>query len=116
VASERRVACDVELAATRSDDEWADLLGPDGLALARLLASGRGESLSLAATRVWGAIECLRKTGHATTTLADASGPEPGRWVVLGSGGARIASFTTSLHGVTEPVVFTMLAEGGEAE
>jgi enediyne polyketide synthase len=116
VASQRRVSCDVELATTRSDDEWASLLGPDGLALARLLASGRGESLSLAATRVWGATECLRKTGHATITLADASGPEAGRWVVLSSGGARIASFTTSLHGVTEPVVFTMLAEGGEAE
>ncbi len=116
VASQRRVSCDVELATTRSDDEWASLLGPDELALARLLASGRGESLSLAATRVWGATECLRKIGHATITLADASGPEAGRWVVLSSGGARIASFTTSLHGVTEPVVFTMLAEGGETE
>jgi phosphotransferase system glucose/maltose/N-acetylglucosamine-specific IIC component len=31
---------------------------------------------------------------------------------VLNSGAARIASFTTSLNGVTEPVVFTMLAEG----
>ena len=116
VASERRVACDVELASARSDEEWAGLLGPDGLGLAQLLASGRGEDLSVAATRVWGAIETLRKTGHATVTLADASGPETGRWAVLSSGGARIASFATSLHGVTQPVVFTILAEGGEAE
>jgi enediyne polyketide synthase len=116
VASERRVACDVEPASARTDEEWAGLLGPDGLALAQLLASGRGEDLSVAATRVWGAIEALRKTGHATATLADASGPEAGRWAVLSNGGARIASFATSLHGVTEPVVFTMLAEGGDAQ
>jgi enediyne polyketide synthase len=116
VASQRRVGCDVELATARSDDDWAGLLGADGLALARLLATGRGESLSVAATRVWGAIECLRKTGHAAVTLADASGPEAGQWVVLSSGSARVASFTTSLHTATEPVVFTMLAEGGETE
>jgi enediyne polyketide synthase len=116
VASQRRVGCDAEVAAARSDEEWADLLGPDELALAQLLASGRNEDFSLAATRVWGAVECLRKTGHATITLADASGSEAGRWVVLSSGSARIASFATSLHGITEPVVFTMLAEGGEAE
>jgi enediyne polyketide synthase len=116
VASQRRVGCDVELAATRSDEDWDALLGADGLELARLLASGRGEGLSVAATRVWGAIECLRKIGHATVTLTDASGPETGRWVVLNSGSARIASFTTSLHKATEPVVFSMLAEGGEAE
>ncbi|HEX6521296.1 MAG TPA: type I polyketide synthase [Streptosporangiaceae bacterium] len=114
VASHRRVACDVEVAATRSDEEWADLLGPDGLALARMLSSGRGESLSVAATRVWGAIETLRKTGHATITLADASGPEAGRWVVLSSGSDRIASFVTNLHRISDPVVFTMLAEDGE--
>jgi enediyne polyketide synthase len=116
VASQRRVGCDVELATARSDDDWAGLLGADGLALARLLATERGESLSVAATRVWGAIECLRKTGHAAVTLADASGPEAGQWVVLSSGSARVASFTTSLHTATEPVVFTMLAEGGETE
>jgi enediyne polyketide synthase len=116
VSSQRRVGCDVELAETRTDDQWADLLGPDGLALAGVLASGRGESFSVAATRVWGAVETLRKIGHATITLADASGPEAGRWVVLSSGNARIASFSTRLQGVTEPVVFTVLAEKGEAE
>jgi enediyne polyketide synthase len=116
LASHRRVACDVEPATSRSEQEWADLLGPDGLALARLLESGHGESLSLAATRVWGAVETLRKSGHATITLADASGPEADKWVVLSSGSARIASFATNLHGVTDPVVFTMLAEDGKAE
>jgi enediyne polyketide synthase len=118
VTSQRRVGCDVELASARGDDEWADLLGADGLALARLLASGRGEDLSVAATRVWGAVESLRKTGHANVTLTDASGTGAGhngagQWVTLRSGNARIASFVTQLHGTAVPVVFTMLAEGG---
>jgi enediyne polyketide synthase len=116
VASQRQVSCDVELAADRPEDDWASLLGADGLELARLIASGRGESLSVAATRVWGAIECLRKTGHAIVTLVDASGPEAGRWVVLSSGSARIASFATRLNETSEPVVFTMLAEGDEVK
>jgi enediyne polyketide synthase len=116
VVSQRQVACDIEAAMARSDDEWAELLGKNEFALARLLASTRGESLSVAATRVWGAVEVLRKIGHATVTLADTSGPEAGKWVLLSSGGTRIASFATRLVGLTEPAVFTMLAEGGESE
>jgi enediyne polyketide synthase len=114
VASQRRVACDVEPATARPAQEWATLLGPDGLALAHLLASSRGESLPIAATRVWGAAECLRKTGHATITLADATRPDTGQWVVLTSGNTRIASFTTTLRGISDPVIFTILAEGGD--
>jgi enediyne polyketide synthase len=116
LASQRRVACDVEPAAHRSEQEWADLLGPDELALARLLASRHGESLSLAATRVWGAVETLRKSGHASVTLTDASGSAAGKWLALSSGSARIASFATTLRAVADPVVFTMLAEDGEAK
>jgi hypothetical protein len=33
--------------------------------------------------------------------------------VWLRSGRARIAGFATTLHAVPEPVVFTMMAEGG---
>jgi enediyne polyketide synthase len=115
VASERHIACDVERAVPRSEEDWGALLGADGLAAARVVASGRGEDLAIAATRVWGAIESLRKAGHASVSLTDGTGPEPGRWAVLRSGSARIASFVTGLCGVAEPVVFTMLAADGEA-
>jgi hypothetical protein len=33
---------------------------------------------------------------------------------VLRSGEARIATFPTAFDGLTEPMVFTMLTEGGE--
>ncbi|MEV6741340.1 type I polyketide synthase [Streptomyces sp. NPDC051104] len=115
VAAQRAVGCDVEEARERSAQEWADLLGAEGYALAKLIAGERGEDLSIAATRVWGAQECLRKTGHARAGLAEASGPKADQWVVLRSGAARIATFPTTLRGRVAPVVFTMLTESKES-
>jgi enediyne polyketide synthase len=114
VAGAQAVGCDVELAADRPAEEWSQLLGADGFALARLLAGERDEDLSLAATRVWGAIECLRKTGHALTRLTADAKPRADRWVVLRAGNAQIATFTTALHTATDPVVFAMLTEGDD--
>jgi enediyne polyketide synthase len=106
------VGCDVELAAQRTAEEWEGLIGPDGLALARLLAREQGEDVSIAATRVWGAVESLRKNGHTRTELV-AEPNAPHGWAVLRSGQARITTFATALQGVGDPVVFTVLAEGG---
>jgi enediyne polyketide synthase len=112
VAAGVPVGCDVETVVERDETQWAGLLGEPGLALAGLLAAERGESLSLAGTRVWGAIECLRKNGRAVAELTlEPAGPD--RWVWLRSGRARIAGFATTLQAVPEPVVFTMMAEGG---
>lgn len=113
VSGARPLGCDVETVVERDEAQWAGLLGESGLALARLLAAERGEGLSLAGTRVWGAIECLRKNGRAVAELTlEPAGPD--RWVRLRSGRARIAGFATALNGVGEPVVFTMMAEGGD--
>jgi enediyne polyketide synthase len=116
LASHRPVACDVEPAHHRTPQQWADLLTPDQLTLAHHLAAQRGEPLTLAATRVWGAIETLRKTGHPNPTPTDASTPPTGNWATLASGTTHIASFATHLRHVTEPVVFTMLAENGDPQ
>ncbi len=111
VAGPTAVGCDIEVAASRTEEDWQGLLGQHGFALATLLAREQGEELAVAATRVWGATECLRKNGHAHVELF-AETQESGRWVALRSGGARIASFVTSLQGIDDPVVFTMMAEG----
>ncbi|HEY3867790.1 MAG TPA: type I polyketide synthase [Actinocrinis sp.] len=108
------VACDVEEAAERTEQQWADLLGPDGLALARLMAAEGGESLEVAATRVWGAGECLRKAGRAMVGLTVAGPARPESWTVLRAGPALIATFPTRLRGAVDPVVFAMLTEGGD--
>jgi enediyne polyketide synthase len=115
LASDRfDVACDVERAVTRSAQDWERLLGPQQYALAQLLVRERGEDLSVAATRVWGAVECLRKLGRAKTEPLTAAEPRDDRWVVFRSGAAHIATFPTTLVGVAEPVVFTMSSEGSD--
>ncbi|MFE3109443.1 SDR family NAD(P)-dependent oxidoreductase [Kitasatospora indigofera] len=106
------VGCDVEPVTDRSAADWAALLGPDGFALAELLATEQGEELSPAAARVWGATECLRKNGRALAGLTLAEAPDlPERWVLLRSGQALIATFPTALHGVDVPVMFALMSE-----
>ncbi|HEY0168865.1 MAG TPA: SDR family NAD(P)-dependent oxidoreductase [Jatrophihabitans sp.] len=107
------VSCDVEVVIGRSEQDWAELLGREPFALARLLAAEQGEELSLAATRVWGAVECLRKVGRARIEPITVEEQRADRWVVLRSGAARITTFPTTVRDVKDPVVFTMLSEGG---
>ncbi|MFF7457947.1 SDR family NAD(P)-dependent oxidoreductase [Kitasatospora sp. NPDC008115] len=113
VVADDLVGCDVEVAAGRTAEEWRGLLGADGAELAGLLAAERGEPLSTAATRVWGAVETLRKAGHAVAALSleDSSGL-PAGWVALRGGAHRIVSFVTALDGVADPVAFTVLTGG----
>lgn len=102
------VGCDIEVVA---DADWAGLLGPERVELARLLARERNEKFPVAATRVWTAVECLRKCGSDAGALtAEPAGPD--RWVVLRCGVARIATVVTTVQGVDQPVVFAMSAEG----
>ncbi|GAA1138909.1 type I polyketide synthase [Kitasatospora gansuensis] len=112
VLGDRPVGCDVEPVADRAPADWAALLGPDGFTLAELVAGELGEPLSQAAARVWGATECLRKTGRAQVALTLAEVPDtPDRWVVLRSGAALVATFPTALHGVDLPVMFALSTE-----
>ncbi|WP_431684094.1 SDR family NAD(P)-dependent oxidoreductase [Kitasatospora sp. KL5] len=113
VVADEGVGCDVEVAAERTAEAWEGMLGADGAALAGLLAAERGEPYSTAATRVWGAVETLRKAGHAVAALSleDASGL-PAGWVAFRGGAHRIVSFVTALDGVADPVAFTVLTGG----
>jgi enediyne polyketide synthase len=111
VAADTPLACDVELAVTRANREWVGLIGADGLWLSEVLSSSRQEPLSVTATRIWTAIECLRKTGHANIDALTGSEPRNDQWVVLRSGAARVATFATNLHGLSMPLVFAVLME-----
>jgi enediyne polyketide synthase len=107
-----RVGCDVEVVSERTADDWKGLLGEGMFELVELVRRERGEDLPVAATRVWSAVEALRKAGRVLpgpVTLAEA-----GRdgWVLLESGDARIATFSTSLRDQPSPVIFAILTEG----
>ena len=112
VTGPERVGCDAEVVRERTPEDWQALLGAGQFALADLIRRELGEELSLAATRVWGAVECLRKTGRALTGPITLAHQGPSGWVLLHSGQAKIATFSTHLRNEPDPVVFTILTEG----
>jgi enediyne polyketide synthase len=109
VTGQGRLGCDVETAVARTDEDWAGLLGAELAGVRDLVTAETGESADVASTRVWCALECLRKTGTTTRSLT-LDRVEQDRWVVLSSGNARIATWVTTLNDVPEPVVFAVLS------
>ena len=77
------VDCDVHVVIDRVPDDWERLLGPDQLTLAKLIGLEGGEDLSIAATRVWRAAECLGRGGrHFVSSSHGAASPHRGRGAV----------------------------------
>jgi enediyne polyketide synthase len=126
LAAGQQAGCDVEVVRERPTEDWQGLLTAEQFALAQLIQRERGEDQATAATRVWSAVECLRKAGRTLTgPITLAAGPAgpagpvaveagpggQGGWVLLRSGAARIATFVTSVLSAPEPVVFTILTE-----
>jgi enediyne polyketide synthase len=109
VAGRHRLGCDVETVSARDERDWAALLGADQLPVRDLIVAEAGDNADLAGTRVWSAIECLRKVGATTQSLTvDPIGDDG--WVVLSAGDARIATWVTTLNDYAEPVVFAVLS------
>jgi len=114
VTSHVPVGCDCEQVTPRRQDGWRDLLGPDGFALAELIAHSASESPDIAATRVWCAIESLKKAGarpDAGLVLSseDATASAPSSWITLRSGAARIATLVAPVDGAGQPFAFAIL-------
>ncbi|MFI9328653.1 type I polyketide synthase [Kitasatospora sp. NPDC052868] len=108
VVGQGRLGCDVESVVERGAEDWAGLLPAGLLAVRDLLAAETGESASTAGTRMWGALECLRKTG-ATSEAVTLERVHPDGWVELGAGDARIATWVTAVNDRPEPVMFAVL-------
>lgn len=66
VRSLQQGSCDLERVAYRDPQVWRGLLGESLFQTAVFLANERGEEFDLAATRVWGIAECLKKLGNGT--------------------------------------------------
>jgi enediyne polyketide synthase len=107
------IGCDIETVTEYPTTEWARLLGADQFELAQLLARERREPLAVAATRVWSAIECLRKRGQVLAEPITAEPPELDDWVLLRSGTDAVVTFATRLENIADPVVFAILAGEG---
>jgi len=120
VAGRGSLACDVEKVSERLTEDWQGLLTAEQFALAELIQRERGEEPSVAATRVWSTVECLRKAGRilsgpVTLAVGGPGGPgapgAPDGWVLLESGAAKIVTFVTSVLDQPDLVIFTILTE-----
>ncbi|MCI0383198.1 type I polyketide synthase [Streptomyces sp. CNQ085] len=111
--ADTEVACDVEAVRMRPAEEWEGLLG-EHAAVAELVAKETGEAPDTAATRVWSAVECLRKAGVMAGAPLTVLPPDKDAWVLLTAGGLRIATFVTALRESLEPVVFAFLTHEPE--
>jgi enediyne polyketide synthase len=107
-----RVGCDVEVVRERTADDWQALLGAGMSELAELVQRERGEELPVAATRVWSAVESLRKAGRVLPGPVVLAGVGGDGWVLLESGHSKIATFCTRLRDEPNPVIFAILTEG----
>jgi enediyne polyketide synthase len=117
VMSPAPVGCDCEPVTTRPLEVWRDLLGAGGFALAELVVREGGEPLEAAATRVWCAIEAVKKAGlrhDIGIVLATPQEPRSAAsgWVVLEAGAARIATLVSPVAGFADPVAFAILMAG----
>jgi enediyne polyketide synthase len=112
VAGSGRIGCDVEPISERATEDWQALLSAEQFALVELIQRERGEEQDTAATRVWSAVECLRKAGRTVTGPITLATGGPADWVLLESGTAKIVTFVTSVRDQPGPVVFTILTEG----
>lgn len=86
------LACDLEPIAARGEAAWAELLGSEHLLLARTLAGQLGDGIDAAATRVWCALECLKKSGASSNAPLTLVATEPDGWALLASGAQRLAT------------------------
>ncbi|MFF2614510.1 SDR family NAD(P)-dependent oxidoreductase [Kitasatospora sp. NPDC058046] len=109
VVGRGRLACDAESVLERTPEDWDALLGPGQHALRDLLAAEADEAPEVAGTRVWSALECLRKSG-ATTQALTLDRVHPDGWAVLSAGDAAVATWVTTVNGRPGPVVFAVLA------
>jgi enediyne polyketide synthase len=90
VAGPGPVACDLEQVRDRSEQVWRDLLGRERWNLAELIAAEAGEDLQTSATRVWTALESLKK----------AEAPEDAPLVLLSCAQERYGSVSLAASGL----------------
>lgn len=112
LVSDHAIACDVEPADPRSAEAWQQLLGKHWPVATRL-AEEANEDLDSAATRVWGAMECVRKLGLRDASLTLAQSPHDDV-VTIHAGTQTVHSWVIRV-GDGSPTVISLTGEGQAA-
>jgi enediyne polyketide synthase len=97
IAGPAALGCDVEVIKTRPTSIWRSLLGPNHFSLAALLAAEGNEDQDAAATRVWTALESLKKAGSSRDIPLLFTSAEKNGWLRLSAGPWAVATLVTQL-------------------
>jgi enediyne polyketide synthase len=104
VASAGGMACDLETVVARTEAVWRDLLGDEKFKLAERIAREGVESVDTAATRLWTAIECLKKIGQSVESPLVLGSNTPDGWTLLRSGTIVILTWVAAVRGMKSPL------------
>jgi len=92
VAGPEGVACDLAEVSAQTETAWFRLLGGEKFQLAERMTREHGEPLDAAATRLWAAAECLKKSGHPPNAPLMLESNTDDGWTMLRSGATTIAT------------------------
>ena len=103
--------CDLEVISVRPVSVWRDLLGPERFALAEIVARESGDGWNAAATRVWCAMECLKKSGVSNRGPFVFAGARPDGWIELAAGTSRILTYKAAVRNTEVSLAFAVMIE-----
>jgi enediyne polyketide synthase len=111
VSGQGSLGCDLETVADRPLSVWQDLVGRERVGLAERIADEMAEDLQLAATRIWVAIECLKKAGASVAMPLTLDSVHADGWLFLQAGTMAVATWVAALSGETKRFVFGIALE-----
>ena len=98
MAGPSALGCDIELVVERPTSVWRDLLGQQYFSLVALLAAEGHEDQDSAASRVWTALESLKKAGAPRDIPLLFTSAEKDGWLRLSAGPWAVATLVAQLQ------------------
>jgi enediyne polyketide synthase len=102
--------------ASRPVTSWQDLLGHEQFQLAERIARDQAEHSDTAATRVWSALESLKKAGLSTDAPLVVAESSADSGLVLAAGPFLIATDVVEIRGEAQPWVLALATRNGHAQ
>ena len=109
------VGCDLVSVQEREPALWRQMLGQVRYSVAGFLSRSEGDSEDTASSRVWAAMECLKKAGASSgeTLLFENRRDD---WITFTAGPFSVATLAVNIQGVPGAVVVGVLTRRANAE
>ncbi len=109
------VGCDLVSVQQRDQALWRQMLGQARHSLANFVAQSEGDTEDTAASRVWAAMECLKKAGASGGETLLFEDRREG-WITFTAGPYSVATLAVNIQGVSGAVVVGVLTRRANAK